>query len=51
MPNLLFAAHADAEALMTRFLKRSPRRTLISQFSAPGAGHGGGGRVVVGGAQ
>ncbi len=28
LPNLLFAPHADAEALMARFLKRSPRRTL-----------------------
>ena len=28
LPNLLFAGHADAEALMARFLKRSPRRTL-----------------------
>ncbi|MDG4551418.1 MAG: AAA family ATPase [Candidatus Contendobacter sp.] len=28
LPNLLFATHADAEALMARFLKRSPRRTL-----------------------
>ena len=28
LPNLLFTPHADAEALMARFLKRSPRRTL-----------------------
>ena len=28
LPNILFAPHADAEALMARFLKRSPRRTL-----------------------
>ena len=28
LPNILFAAHADAEALMACFLKRSPRRTL-----------------------
>jgi hypothetical protein len=28
LPNLLFAGHADAEALMAHFLKRSPRRTL-----------------------
>jgi len=28
LPNILFAPHADAEALMACFLKRSPRRTL-----------------------
>lgn len=28
LPNILFAPHADAEALMARFIKRSPRRTL-----------------------
>lgn len=28
LPNILFTPHADAEALMARFLKRSPRRTL-----------------------
>ena len=30
LPNLLFASHADAEALIARFLKRSPRRTLTA---------------------
>ena len=28
LPHILFAPHADAEALMACFLKRSPRRTL-----------------------
>ena len=28
LPNILFTPHADAELLMARFLKRSPRRTL-----------------------
>ena len=28
LPNILFTPHADAETLMARFLKRSPRRTL-----------------------
>ena len=28
LPNILFAPHADAEALMACFIKRSPRRTL-----------------------
>ena len=28
LPNILFTPHADAEALMARFLKRSPRHTL-----------------------
>ena len=33
LPNLLFAGHADAEALIAHFLKRSPRRTLaLSNF-------------------
>ena len=34
LPSLLFTAHANPEALMSCFLKRSPRRTLIlSNFS------------------